>query len=43
MTALSEALWVDKDQKNISDFKRRLVLAAYPRYEFWKCGYYKGF
>jgi hexosaminidase len=42
MTALSEALWVDKDKKNISDFKRRLVLAVYPRYDFWKCSYYKG-
>jgi hexosaminidase len=43
ITALSEALWVDKDKKNLSEFKRRLVLAAYPRYDFWKCSYYKGF
>ena len=43
MTALSEVLWTNKDEKNYSDFKRRLKANAIPRYHFWGSNYFKNY
>lgn len=41
MTALSEVLWTNRDNKNIDDFRRRLKQAAVPRYQFWNSSYFQ--
>ncbi|MBC3540858.1 beta-N-acetylhexosaminidase [Rufibacter sp. H-1] len=43
MTALSEVLWTDPQQKDFQDFKRRLKTAMLPRYAFWGSAYFKDF
>lgn len=43
MTALSEVLWTPADQKDFSDFKRRLKVTAIPRYEFWDAAYFEDY
>ncbi len=43
MTALSEVLWTEEKQKNLTDFKKRLQQNMIPRYQFWGSGYFKDF
>ena len=42
MTALSEVLWSQKDQKNWPDFEARLK-SQYKRYDLWKVHYNKNY
>ncbi|WP_276495699.1 beta-N-acetylhexosaminidase [Pontibacter litorisediminis] len=41
MTALSEVLWSDPQQKDYENFKRRLKKNIIPRYERWGAAYFK--
>ncbi|MDX5420950.1 MAG: beta-N-acetylhexosaminidase [Hymenobacteraceae bacterium] len=43
MTALSEVLWTPREQKDFTDFKRRLKTAIIPRYNFWQVNYFRNF
>lgn len=43
MTALSEVLWVDGQQKDFDDFKRRLEDYVIPRYKLWNADYFSGY
>lgn len=40
MTALSEALWTTRGEKDFMDFKRRLKVNAIPRYRFWNSNFF---
>ncbi|MGE5520610.1 MAG: family 20 glycosylhydrolase [Candidatus Dadabacteria bacterium] len=42
MSALSEVLWSEKDQRSWSDFERRLQ-TQFRRYELWKANYSKAY
>lgn len=43
MTALSESLWTQNNEKDYVDFKRRLKENAIPRYIFWNSRYFKNY
>jgi hexosaminidase len=43
MTALSESLWVLPEQKDYTDFLKRLNTTIIPRYTYWKSSWYKNF
>jgi hexosaminidase len=42
MTALAEVLWSPKEQRNWSDFERRL-LSQFKRYDLWKANYSRAY
>jgi hexosaminidase len=43
MTALSESLWTQKEQKDFTDFLRRLQSSIIPRYKFWNSSWFKDY
>ena len=43
MTALSEVLWTPADQKNYTDFIKRLKENMIPRYKSWNSSWFPGF
>ncbi len=43
MTAVSESLWSQSQQKNYSDFLRRLKATVIPRYQYWNSSWFTDF
>lgn len=43
MTALSESLWSQPEQKNYQDFLNRLKKYIIPRYQYWNSSWFKDF
>lgn len=43
MSAVSEALWTAKENKNYSDFLKRLETTVIPRYQYWNSSWFSGY
>ncbi len=43
MSAVSESLWTQPEQKEFADFLRRLKLTIIPRYQFWNSSWFTEF